>query len=99
MALDSLLDGFIAGRCILNRCNKQTSMSSGTLSITRSHNTPSIRMMSDPDLRAPFFMKPLSSLSARGTRAPHLLRELNAELSRVAAAFLKVEQKSERDAV
>ena len=56
------------------------------------------RMMADPDLRAPFFMKPLSSLSARGTRPPHLLRELNAELSRVAAAFLKVEQKSERDA-
>lgn len=56
------------------------------------------RMMSDPDLRAPFFMKPLSSLSAKGTRPPHLLRELNAELSRVAAAFLKVEPKSERDA-
>ena len=56
------------------------------------------RMMSDRDLRAPFFMKPLSSLSAKGTRPPHLLRELNAELSKVAAAFLKVEQTSERDA-
>lgn len=56
------------------------------------------RIMSDPDLRAPFFMKPLSSLSAKGTRPPHLLRELNAELSRVAATFLKVEPKSERDA-
>ena len=53
------------------------------------------RMMSDRDLRAPFFMKPLSSLSAKGSRPPHLLKELNAELSRVAAAFLKVEPTSE----
>ena len=28
------------------------------------------RMMSDRDLRAPFFMNPLSSLSAKGTRPP-----------------------------
>jgi hypothetical protein len=56
------------------------------------------RMMIDRDLRAPFFMKPISSLAAKGTRPPHLLRELNAELSKVAAAFLKVEPKSERDA-
>jgi hypothetical protein len=56
------------------------------------------RIMSDRDLRGPFFMKPLSSLSAKGTRPPHLLRELNAELSKVAAAFLKVESNSERDA-
>ena len=56
------------------------------------------RMMSDRDLRAPFFMNPLSSLSAKGTRPPHLLRELNAELSRVAAAFLKVEPTSDLDA-
>lgn len=47
------------------------------------------RMMADPDLRAPFFMKPISSLSAKGSRPPHLLQALNAELSRVAAAFLK----------
>lgn len=56
------------------------------------------RMMLDPDLRAPFFMKPPYSLAAKGARPPHLLRELNAELSRVAAAFLKVEPRSERDA-
>jgi hypothetical protein len=56
------------------------------------------RMMVDRDLRAPFFMKPLSSLAAKGTRPPHLLRELNAELSKVAAAFLKVEPTSECDA-
>ncbi len=55
------------------------------------------RMMIDRDLRAPFFMKPISSLAAKGTRPPHLLRELNAELSKVAAAFLKVEPKSDRD--
>jgi hypothetical protein len=56
------------------------------------------RMMSDRDLRAPFFMNSLASLSAKGTRPPHLLRELNAELSRVATAFLKVEPTTDRDA-
>jgi hypothetical protein len=49
------------------------------------------RMMTDPDLRAPFFMKPISSLSSKGNRPPHLLQALNAELSKVAAAFLKVD--------
>jgi hypothetical protein len=56
------------------------------------------RMMSNRDLRAPFFIKPISSLSAKGTRPPHLLRELNVGLSKVAAAFFKVEPKSEHDA-
>lgn len=52
------------------------------------------RMMSDPDLRAPFFMKPIPLLSAKGNRPPHLLRALNAELTKVAAAFLKVDAPS-----
>ena len=47
--------------------------------------------MTDPDLRAPFFMKPISSFSAKGDRPPHLLRALNEELSKVAATFLKVD--------
>jgi hypothetical protein len=65
---------------------------------TRLPEILSDRMMSDRDLRAPFFLKPIPCLSRKGTRPPYLLKELNAELSKVAAAFLKVETESNRNA-
>jgi len=48
------------------------------------------RLMADPLLLTPFFIKPPPCIVSKGDRPPTLLRSLQPELSRLAAKFLEV---------
>lgn len=68
------------------------------LSDTRMGAILADRLMSDPALLAPFFMKEVHSITSKPARPPLLLKAINPELSRTAARFLKVDQQA-NDAV
>jgi hypothetical protein len=60
------------------------------LSDTRMGAILADRLMSDPALLAPFFMKEVHSITSKPARPPLLLKAINPELSRMAAKLLKV---------
>ena len=65
---------------------------------TRIPEILSDRMMSDRDLRAPFFLKPMRSLLRKGDPASSPFEGAQCGTQQVAAVFLKVEPQNDRDA-
>jgi hypothetical protein len=65
------------------------------LSDTRMGAILADRLMSDPALLAPFFMKEVHSITSKPARPPLLLKAINPELSRMVARFLKVDPQAD----